>query len=43
MKKLEYFCKKGGKPGVIEYSEISKEMAEERDANGELIIRRISY
>ena len=34
--KVGVFCKKGGKPGVIEYSEISKEMVEERDANGEL-------
>ncbi|MBR2708684.1 MAG: UTP--glucose-1-phosphate uridylyltransferase [Bacilli bacterium] len=31
------FCKKNGKPGVIEYSEISKEMAEATDENGELL------
>lgn len=30
------FCKRNGKPSVIEYSEISKEMAEELDENGEL-------
>lgn len=30
------FCKRNGKPSVIEYSEISKEMAEELDGNGEL-------
>ena len=35
--KVGVFCKKNGKPYVIEYSEISKEMAEERDANGELV------
>lgn len=34
--KVGVFCKKAGKPGVIEYSEISKEMVEERDENGEL-------
>lgn len=31
------FCKKNGVPGVIEYSEISKEMAEATDKNGELL------
>lgn len=30
------FCKRDGKPSVIEYSEISTEMAEEVDKNGEL-------
>ena len=30
------FCKRNGKPSVIEYSEISEEMAEELDENGEL-------
>ncbi len=30
------FCKRNGKPSVIEYSEISTEMAEEVDENGEL-------
>ena len=34
--KVGVFCKKDGKPYVIEYSEISKEMAEEVDENGEL-------
>ncbi|MBR6034245.1 MAG: UTP--glucose-1-phosphate uridylyltransferase [Clostridia bacterium] len=31
------FCKRNGRPSVIEYTEISKEMAEARDANGELL------
>ena len=31
------FCKKNGKPSVIEYTEISNEMANLRDENGELI------
>ncbi len=31
------FCKKDGKPSVIEYTEISKELAEMRDENGELV------
>ncbi len=35
--KVGVFCKKNGKPYVIEYSEISQEMAEARDKNGELI------
>ena len=34
--KVGVFCKKNGKPSVIEYSEISKEMAAERTENGEL-------
>ena len=34
--KVGVFCMKDGKPSVIEYSEISKEMAEERDERGEL-------
>lgn len=34
--KVGVFCKHNGKPSVIEYSEISKEMAEERLPNGEL-------
>ena len=34
--KVGVYCKKNGKPGVIEYSEISKEMAEEIDENGQL-------
>lgn len=34
--KVGAFCKKDNKPSVIEYSEISKEMAEERVKNGEL-------
>ncbi|MCI8655111.1 MAG: UDPGP type 1 family protein [Clostridia bacterium] len=34
--KVGVFCKKDGKPYVIEYTEISKEMAEEVDENGEL-------
>ena len=35
--KVGVFCKRNGKPGVIEYSEISDEMAEARDENGELL------
>jgi len=34
--KVGVFCKKNGKPSVVEYIEISKEMSEERDINGEL-------
>lgn len=30
------FCKRNGKPSVIEYTEISKEMAEEKSENGDL-------
>ncbi len=35
--KVGVFCKRNGKPSVIEYSEISKEMAEAVDGNGELL------
>lgn len=35
--KVGVFCKRNGKPYVIEYSEISKEMSEARDENGELV------
>lgn len=35
--KVGVFCKRNGKPGVVEYTEISKEMAEKTDANGELV------
>lgn len=35
--KVGVFCKKDGKPGVIEYSELPEEMAEERDEMGELL------
>ena len=35
--KVGVFCKRNGKPSVIEYTEISKEMAEARDENGELL------
>lgn len=31
------FCKRNGKPSVIEYTEITNEMAEAKDENGELI------
>lgn len=31
------FCKRNGKPGVVEYTEISNEMAERVDENGELV------
>ena len=35
--KVGVFCKKNGKPNVIEYSEITDEMAEATDENGELL------
>ena len=35
--KVGVFCRKNGKPNVVEYSEITDEMAEARDENGELL------
>ncbi|MCI8759921.1 MAG: UDPGP type 1 family protein [Clostridia bacterium] len=35
--KVGVFCKRNGKPNVVEYSEITEEMAEETDENGELL------
>ena len=35
--KVGVFCKKDGKPYVIEYTEISDEMANERNEKGELV------
>lgn len=35
--KVGVFCKRNGKPSVVEYTEISKEMAEETDEEGELV------
>ena len=35
--KVGVFCKKNGRPSVIEYSEITDEMAEARDEDGELL------
>ena len=35
--KVGAFCKKNGKPSVVEYSEITNEMAEATDKNGELL------
>jgi len=35
--KVGVFCKKNGKPSVIEYTEISDEMANEKDSNGNLV------
>jgi len=35
--KVGVFCKRNGKPSVVEYSEISKEMTERTDENGELV------
>ncbi len=35
--KVGVFCKRNGKPNVIEYSEITEEMAEETDEKGELL------
>lgn len=34
--KVGVFCKKNGRPSIIEYTELSKEMAQDRDENGEL-------
>ena len=34
--KVGVFCKRNGKPGVVEYTEISKEMAERVNEDGEL-------
>ena len=34
--KVGVFCKKNGRPSIIEYTEISEEMAEATDENGEL-------
>ena len=35
--KVGVFCKRNGRPNVIEYSEITEEMAETTDENGELL------
>ncbi len=35
--KVGVFCKKNGKPGVVEYTEITPDLAEATDENGELI------
>ena len=35
--KVGVFCKRNGRPSVVEYTEISKEMAEERNQDGELV------
>lgn len=35
--KVGVFCKKNGRPGVIEYTEITKEMSEQKNNLGELI------
>lgn len=35
--KVGVFCRCNGVPGVIEYSELSKELSEARDENGELL------
>ena len=35
--KVGVFCKRNGKPSVIEYTEISDEMARQTDENGELL------
>lgn len=35
--KVGVFCKKNGKPGIVEYSEITEEMANARDNSGELL------
>lgn len=35
--KVGVFCKRNGKPNVVEYTEITEEMAKQRDENGELL------
>ncbi len=35
--KVGVFCKRNGRPSVIEYTEISKEMSEQTNENGELL------
>ena len=35
--KVGVFCKRNGKPNVVEYSEITEEMAQATDENGELL------
>lgn len=35
--KVGVFCKKNNKPSVVEYTEITKEMSEQRDEKGELV------
>ena len=35
--KVGVFCRRNGKPNVVEYSEITEEMAEATDENGELL------
>ena len=35
--KVGVFCKRNGRPSVVEYTEIPKEMAEATNANGELV------
>ena len=37
MKRFGVFCTKDGKPSVVEYIEISEEMANEKDENGGLV------
>lgn len=34
--KVGVFCKKNGRPSIIEYTELSEKMAQDRDENGEL-------
>ena len=35
--KVGVFCKRNNKPSVVEYTEITKEMSEKRESNGELV------
>jgi len=35
--KVGVFCRRNGKPSVVEYTEITKEMSEQRDENEELV------
>ena len=41
--KVGVFCKKNGKPGIVEYIELSDEMKEKRDENGELVFGEANF
>ena len=41
--KVGVFCKKNGKPAIVEYIEISEEMSEMKNENGELVYGCLLY
>ena len=41
--KVGVFCKKNGKPGIVEYIELSDEMKEKKDENGELVFGEANF